>query len=396
MAIISQSGISGITSITSSGQSITFYTASGSNSQLSFDNLNLSAINNGSISGTRNKIFNGDCRIDQRNNGSSGTATGVYTVDRWYYFASQASKGTWQQNAGSVTPPIGFTNYLGYTSSSAYSPLAADIFGLAQAIEGYNISDLAWGTSSAKTVTLSFWVRSSLTGQFGGFLKNGGNLVQGNSNRFCGFSYNINSANTWEYKTITFPGDTSGSWDSTNGSGLAVAFSLGSGSTNIGGTPLTWGSTFYQQPSSSTNIVSTNGATFYITGIQLEIGTVASVFERRSYGQELALCQRYFYSTTSTGSNTQYQNQRTTTSGNYGGAFPQHVHFPVQMRTSPNCTVYTNSTRANSGNVLVNATTASTGWSSQISSMTFAHWNNGALANVGDYYTFYLDASSEL
>ena len=395
MAIISQSGISGITSITSSGQSITFYTASGSNSQLSFDNLNLSAINNGSIAGTRNRIINGDCRIDQRNNGASGTSA-TYTVDRWLYFASQSSKGTWQQNAGNVTPPVGFTSYLGYTSSSAYTPVTNDQFGLVHTIEGYNISDFAWGTSSAKPVTLSFWVRSSLTGQFGGFLKNGGGIVQGNSNRFCGFSYNISSANTWEYKTITIPGDTSGSWDSTNGPGLAIAFSLGAGSPNIGGTPLTWGSTYYNQPSGSVNIVSTNGATFYFTGVQLELGTVSTPFERRSYGQELALCQRYFYSTTSTGTNTQYHNQKTTTSGSYAGAFPQHVHFPVQMRTSPNCTVYTNSTRANSGNVLVNATTASTGWSSQISTMTFAHWNNGALTNVGDYYTFYLDASSEL
>jgi hypothetical protein len=247
--------------------------------------------NSGPLS-NRNKIINGDMRIDQRNAGASGTAAG-FTVDRWLYFASQASKGTWQQNAGSVTPPVGFDYYLGYTSSSSYTLLSGDIFGIAQAIEGYNISDLAYGTANAKPITISFWVRSSLTGLFGGFLKNGG-TAGGNNTRFCPFSYTINSANTWEYKTITINGDTTGSWESTNGPAFAIAFSLGNGSTYTGGTSGTWSGTQYLQPSGCVNLVATNGATLYLTGIQIEVGSVATPFEHRSYGDELRRCQRYY------------------------------------------------------------------------------------------------------
>ena len=319
----------------------------------------VTSINDGPISGFRNRIINGDCRIDQRNSGASGTAAG-YTIDRWFYFASQASKGTWQRNAGSVTPPVGFTSYFGYTSSSAYTPLAGDIFGLGQAIEGFNISDFQFGTANARPITLSFWVRSSLTGQFGGFIKNGGS-AGGFDNRFCGFAYNINSSNTWEYKTITFPGDTSGSWDSTNGPGLAVAFSLGSGSTNIGGTPLTWGSTFYQQPAGSTNIISTNGSTFYFTGVQLEVGNVASVFERRPYGQEIALAQRYYQKSyrptvvpgTSTFEGIEWVNGASS-------RIALTTRFAVQMRGLPTVVPYDSVGTAN--RVRANATDGQTGY----------------------------------
>jgi len=272
---------------------------SASDGSLTIDGVNYSTLqvngNNYPATGplsNRNKIINGDCRIDQRNAGASGTAAG-FTVDRWLYFASQASKGTWQQNAGSVTPPVGFDYYLGYTSSSSYTLLSGDIFGIAQAIEGYNISDLAYGTANAKPLTISFWVRSSLTGLFGGFLKNGG-TASGNNTRRCTFSYTINSANTWEYKTITINGDTAGSWESTNGPAFAIAFSLGNGSTYTGGTSGTWSGNQYLQPSGCVNLVATNGATLYLTGIQIEVGEVATPFEHRSYGDELARCQRYF------------------------------------------------------------------------------------------------------
>ena len=231
----------------------------------------------------RNRIINGAMVIDQRNAGASVTATNGYTVDRWGFYGTQSSKFTVQQNAGSVTPPAGFTNYLGLTSSSSYSVLSSDFFELYQIIEGYNIADLGWGTANAKSITLSFWVRSSLTGSFGAFLTNSG------STRIYPFSYTISAANTWTQITTTVTGDTSGTWLTTNGSGLQVAFGLGSGS-NFNATAGAWTGTANQYiPTGSVSVVGTNGATFYITGVQLEAGTTATPFEYRQYGTELAL-----------------------------------------------------------------------------------------------------------
>jgi hypothetical protein len=236
----------------------------------------------------KNRIINGDCRIDQRNAGASVTpANAAYTLDRWKSSASQASKYTIQQNAGSVTPPTGFTNYLGVTSSSAYTVGASDSFNIYQNIEGLNVSDLAWGTANAKTVTLSFWVRSSLTGSFGGAIYNN------DGTRSYPFTYTISSANTWTQISITITGDTTGTWLTTNGTGMSVEFSLGAGST-YSGTASTWAGALYLQPTGATSVVGTNGATWYITGVQLEVGSTATPFERRLYNQELAACQRYY------------------------------------------------------------------------------------------------------
>jgi len=237
--------------------------------------------------GFKNRIINGAMVIDQRNAGAVVTPTsGQYLTDRYVYEATQASKLTAQQNAGAVTPPVGFTKYLGVTSSSAYSVLTGDTFLFSQRIEGFNVADLAFGTASAATVTLSFWVRSSLTGTFGGSLCNGG------LTRSYPFSYTISSANTWEQKTITVAGDTSGTWATDNTAGLNIRFGLGSGAT-YSGTSGAWASANYVQPTSTTSVVGTNGATFYITGVQLEKGSTATSFDYRPYGTELALCQRY-------------------------------------------------------------------------------------------------------
>ena len=241
----------------------------------------------GTIYATRNRIINGAMVIDQRNAGASGTGNGEYTVDRWFYQGSQSSKLTWQQNAGSVTPPVGFSNYFGFTSSSAYSVAAGDYFYFQQPIEGYNVADLGFGTANAKTITLSFWVRSSLTGTFGGAIQNG------NSTRTYPFSYTISSANTWTQISITVAGDTTGTWLTTNGHGLSVFFSLGMGST-YSGTANTWSSTNYISTTGATSVVGTNGATWYVTGVQLEQGSTATPFERRLISQELANCQRYY------------------------------------------------------------------------------------------------------
>ena len=237
--------------------------------------------------GFKNRIINGGMVIDQRNAGASVTPTSpVYTLDRWFAGLSQSSKYSVQRNAGSVTPPTGFINYFGATSLSAYSVLSTDSFNIQQRIEGFNFSDLAWGTASAATVTLSFWVRSSLTGTHSGALWNNA------FNRSYPFTFTINSANTWEQKSITITGDTSGTWTTDNSIGLGVSFNLGSGSSYLG-TAGAWGAAGTNGATGSVSVVGTNGATFYITGVQLEKGVTATSFDYRPYGTELQLCQRY-------------------------------------------------------------------------------------------------------
>ena len=240
----------------------------------------------------KNRIINGKMEIDQRNNGASvtntvATATALYTLDRWGAWGSQASKYTVQQVSGNANTTQGFQQSLKVTSSSAYTVGSGEFFAISQQIEGYNVADLAWGTAGAKTVTLSFWVYSSLTGTFGGSIQNSA------GNRSYPFSYTISSANTWEQKTITIAGDTSGTWLVTNGTGMYVFFGLGMGST-YSGTAGAWVAGNYLTVTGATSVVGTNGATFYITGVQLEVGSTATAFEWRPYGMELALCQRYY------------------------------------------------------------------------------------------------------
>jgi hypothetical protein len=242
-----------------------------------------------SLQGFRNRLINSDMRIDQRNAGASATTYDVYSLDRWYINNNTgASRFSWQQNAGSVTPPTGFTNYLGVTSSGAYSVTATNVIGIRQPIEGFNVSDLGWGTANAKTVTLSFWVRSSLTGTFGGAILNSG------ATRSYPFSYTISSANTWTSISVTIAGDTTGTWLTNNGIGLDIYWNLGTGST-YSGTAGSWSGSSFYSATGATSVVGTSGATFYITGVQLEVGSVATPFERRDYGRELAMCQRYAY-----------------------------------------------------------------------------------------------------
>lgn len=273
----------------------------------------------------KNRIINGDMRIDQRNAGASVTITSTtsdtYTLDRWAAFGDVASKFSVQQNVGSVTPPSGFTSYLGVTSLSAYTPGVNEAFIVYQKIEGYNVADLNFGLSSAQSITLSFWVRSSLTGTFGGSLRNE------NANRSYPFSYTISAANTWEQKTITISGDTTGTWNKTNGKGIELFFSLGCGSSKSG-TAGSWAASSLFSATGATSVVGTNGATFYITGVQVEAGDTATPFERRNYGQELSLCQRYFYSNVVPGN---------TMTGFYNGSsfFISNRPFPVPMRTTP-------------------------------------------------------------
>jgi hypothetical protein len=278
----------------------------------------------------RNRIINGDMRIDQRNAGAAQTVGYGYSLDRWQVEAPVGGKINQQQNAGSITPPSGFNNYLGCTSTSAYSVSSTDYFTVAQKIEGYNVADLAWGTADAKTVTLSFWVRSSLTGTFGG------SLVNAAGNRSYPFTYTISSANTWEQKSVTIAGDTTGTWLTTNGNGLAVNFGLGVGST-YSGTAGAWAGAYYFSATGATSVVGTSGATFYITGVQLEAGSVATSFERRSYGQELALCQRYYQELENIAGSTWMIALTYYNSTNYFG----YWYFKGDMRATPTVSNYT-------------------------------------------------------
>lgn len=266
--------------------------------------------------GFKNRIINGAMVIDQRNAGASITpADGAFSVDRWKYSLSQSSKFTTQQ---STTAPTGFSNSLLVTSSSAYSLLSTDNFNVIQWIEGYNTADLGWGAVGAQTITLSFWVRSSLTGTFGG------SIVNNNQNYSYPFTYTINNANTFEYKTITIPGPTAGTWSNTTTTrNIGVWFGLGVGATGSG-TAGTWAAAGYYSATGATSVVSNSGATWYITGVQLEKAPQATAFDYRDYGRELILCQRYYYDTVSTSG-----------SGTATNALVAAASFPVTMRTGP-------------------------------------------------------------
>ena len=272
--------------------------------------------------------------IDQRNAGASLTipaTTVTYTLDRWAAYGSQASKFSVQQNAASVTPPSGFTKYLGVTSLSAYTVGSGEGFWIRQPIEGYNIADLDWGKSTAKTVTLSFWVRSSLTGTFGGA------IVDNYTPYSYPFSYTISSANTWEQKTITITGPTSGTFPVDNTAGFYMIFGLGAGST-LSGTAGAWTGANLQNVTGATSVVGTNAATWYITGVQLEKSTTASSFEFRSYGTELQLCHRYYWQANMSNATVNYwmpcMPTNPLTSNN------MQIPLTASLRTSPQFVLY--------------------------------------------------------
>jgi hypothetical protein len=272
----------------------------------------------------RNRIINGDMRIDQRNNGASVTlsSSGVFPVDRFQCDEDTDGVMTGQQ---STTAPAGFVNSLVITTTTADTSLGATQYAaVIQKIEGTNLSDLGWGTANAKTVTLSFWVRSSLTGTFGGVVANSAH------NRSYPFTYTISSADTWEQKTITISGDTSGTWLTTTGTGMRLFFGLGVGST-YSGTASAWAGSTYISATGATSVIGTLNATWYITGVQLEVGSVATPFERRPYGTELALCQRYYQKIFPQATNIHLASGycSTTTSSRYV------INLPVQMRIAP-------------------------------------------------------------
>jgi hypothetical protein len=280
--------------------------------------------------GFKNRIINGAMVIDQRNAGASVTPiNGQYLTDRFTALLTQSGKFSAQQNAGGVTAPVGFSSYLGVTSLSAFAVSGSDILAVGQYVEGFNTYDLAFGTVNAQTTTLSFRVYSSLTGTFGGSLQNSAGT------RSYPFTYTVSAVNTWATISITIAGDTSGTWiGSTNGVGLRVIWGLGCGSATSGAAGA-WAGAAYYSATGATSVVGTSGATFYITGVQLEKGSTATSFDYRPYGTELALCQRYYL----------YEPffQMTTT-----GSINMNVNYllKVSMRTTPTAVFTTNNCTA--------------------------------------------------
>ena len=276
----------------------------------------------------KNRIINGAMTIDQRNAGASksiGVGVDSFTLDRLYFNNQTDGAFTVQQSS---TAPAGFTNSLLLTVTTQDSSLAAGQYCfMQQGIEGFNVADLNWGTADAKTITLSFWVRSSLTGTFGGSLRNN------NSDRSYPFTYAISSANTFEYKTVTIAGDTTGTWLKNNGSGIQLEMGIGVGST-FSGTAGAWAAANYLSATGATNILGTNGATWYITGFQLEVGSTATSFDYRPYGTELALCQRYFQKIGGSASGYQYSSM-VVGWNDASNTFIGQVYLPVTMRSAP-------------------------------------------------------------
>jgi hypothetical protein len=240
--------------------------------------------NSASSMGFKNRIINGAMVIFQR--GTAATTNLAYSVDRWRYDKGNDATESVSQNSDA---PAGFSYSLRNTISVGDATIgSAQFSGLQQAIEGYNVADLGWGTANAKTITLSFWIRSSVTGQYVGNVRNN------DDTRINPFNFTISTANTWEQKTVTITGDTGGTWNTTNGAGIQIAIYAALGSSFLGGTAGTWGASPNFGCGSPVNGIASNGNIFAISGVQLEKGSTATSFDYRPYGTELALCQRYF------------------------------------------------------------------------------------------------------
>jgi hypothetical protein len=253
------------------------------------------SIGSGDSSIMKNRIINGEFKVSQYNGTSSSTPAGDgYFIDRFRTVFTGSTKFTIGQNLNSVTPPVGFINYAGLQVATAGSLGATDYNTIQQNIEGVNVSDLAWGTANAKTVTLSFQVYSNITGTFGGALQNSSN------NRSYPFSYSIPTANTWTTVSITIAGDTSGTWLTTTGVGIRVFWSMGTGTT-YSGTAGAWAGSFLTSVTGATTIMASTSNVFYITGVQLEVGSSATGFEYENYTSLLQKCQRYYQRIGSTG-----------------------------------------------------------------------------------------------
>ena len=348
---------------------------------------------------SKNRLINGGMVISQRV-GTTATTVGLgsqYGLDRWRLNSSQASKISFQQQTIASPPSCGNNRFtMNVTSLAATTVGASDYYGFNQFVEAFNMQDLGWGTSGAQTVTFSFWVYASVTGTYSGAIRTGDS-----ANYSYPFTYAVSVANTWEYKTVTIPGPTAGTWGTGNSVGLDVWFSLGTGST-FKGTAGAWAAANYVGATGEVALVNTNGATFYITGVQLEKGSTATSFDYRPYGTELALCQRYYAKSynqsTVPGSNAGTTNSVQGLNGTDGNQI-QGFRTPVTMRTSATARVWT-----------LSGTLASLSTTSEVDSgINNGSWSpygmgdQGCRAIVGTgglssgvAYVYHWDASAEL
>ena len=275
----------------------------------------------------RNLVINGAMRVAQRNTSTSTiTGTTAYrTLDRFKTELANYSTvaGTVSQ---STEAPTGFSKSIRFNVTTAETIAAADLATIRYRFEGQDVQNLEYGTSNAKTTTLSFWVRSSITGTYGL------SVWQADAVRNLGLTYSVNTADTWEYKTLTIPGDTSGTINDDTGEGLQISWTLSAGS-NFQGTANTSWAAYSADRWATGHAVDLMGATsnFYLTGVQLEVGTRATPFEHRNYADELQTCKRY------------YQNVGSTHYGAVEGTNRFRLQIPLypHMRTAPTCTVRT-------------------------------------------------------
>jgi hypothetical protein len=348
------------------------------------------------VTGFKNRIINGAMRIDQRNNGASISVTSTgFPVDRFYINANSFGVISGQR---STTAPAEFTNSTLMTVTTPRSSIAAsDVYGIRQTIEGLNVADLGWGTANAQTITVSFWARSSITGTYTVSLFNTA------FNRSYVATYTISAANTFEYKTITIAGDTTGTWATDNSGGINLYFDLGSGS-NFQTTAGAWGASGYLRTSGSTNWISTNGATFYITGVQLEKGSNATSFDYRPYGTELALCQRYYQKSydastvPATNSTIGFKNCNVIDTSTLNRLFISGNTLPVVMRVTPTFVYYSQDGTVNNVSLYSNTATkiaiSTTQGASDASLGTYLQLASNATASTS--YYFHYTASAEL
>ena len=278
----------------------------------------------GNASSFKNRIINGEMDIDQRNAGAAVTANAgtAFTCDRWKAYRDGTGTVTFQQS--SVVPNNTFKNSVLITVTATGTP---NELAITQGIEGFNIADLGFGTADAKPVVASFWIRSSVTGTYCFSLR------QGSGTRSFVSPFTISAANTWQQIVVPMPGDTSGSYNSTNGTGFIFEVCFGAGAPLQTATTNAWQSANVVATSSQVNLAGTSGATVYVTGFQLEVGTVATSWDFRSYGTELALCQRYGLRVEQQGNT----GDTCSTSTNTNVRFT----FPVTMRSAPTASIIT-------------------------------------------------------
>jgi len=292
--------------------------------QTAADSISNSA---GSPYGFKTRIINGAMTIDQRYAGASVNTSGAWTypVDRFSVITGGTGGAAVFAAQRSAVAPTGFTNSLSLTLSTVDSSKAStELSSIRYPVEGIDCRDLMYGTAGAVTTTLSFWVRSSLTGTYC--------VKYGNSanDRSYVATYIINSANTWEYKTVIIPGDTTGTWvNDTTACGIQIWWDLGSGS-SYNTTAGSWTAGTYQRTTAQADVTGTSGATFYITGVQLEKGSQATAFDYRPFGTELALCQRYYSQLVGN-----YSPDFQVPNSSYVNYFTHSWKFPQVMRAAP-------------------------------------------------------------